>query len=597
MTGADKARLDGMEDSAKDDQNIGAGAGLIGGGTGDAELNVGAGTGIIVNADDIEVQYGETSTTACAGNDLRIPTQLENDALVGTGTPSGTNRYVTENENTLANLGPGTLQDLNNAVANATLGGVGTLDGQVPVHVGDNNLTAETFTATVGAESTEYSEYGIAPYSSRITAFTIGGVTQTGTIVDLVTLGMKSNDAALKGGDVEIWGGNALAGTSNGGDVSITGGPSAGGTAGIVELGGWNDSQYSSEVKVLAPLTTSSTIDGVDVSELSDIANMAQDTFAGRITASTGAPEELSAAQATSMLDTFSTSTTTQGVVPGSNNGGATVYLNGNGAWTTPAGGGTARDRASAAVTAATISANTLITSATNLSGALIDYQSYTFDTDLEIYINGKLMRNGTGAGSNFDVYPSAVGAEQAVGAFYCEFDIHQDDVIQMMYGTGVGSATDTFTYHEGGTYNASLSTSTWVGPPNGTVWTTAAKAQSFGTDTDPTAQPYEVGYVVPVDCNVPRIECWYRVNNTAVEGELAVYRHRWTSGSATVSTALVGSCTVASGGATGNTYDASINVDVDLLQGDRLGVYYRSAGTPAGGYTCYYTATVTMER
>jgi hypothetical protein len=34
--------------------------------------------------------------------------------------------------------------------------------------------------------------------------------------------------------------------------------------------------------------------------------------------------------------NTFSTTTTTAGVVPGSNNGGASVYLNGNGAWTSP---------------------------------------------------------------------------------------------------------------------------------------------------------------------------------------------------------------------------------------------------------------------
>ena len=44
---------------------------------------------------------------------------------------------------------------------------------------------------------------------------------------------------------------------------------------------------------------------------------------------------------ATGMLDLFSTTTTAQGLVPGSNNGGASVYLDGSGVWSTPGGGGT----------------------------------------------------------------------------------------------------------------------------------------------------------------------------------------------------------------------------------------------------------------
>lgn len=42
---------------------------------------------------------GTTSTSAAAGNDARIPTQGENDAGQGTnGTPSNTNRYVTDSD-------------------------------------------------------------------------------------------------------------------------------------------------------------------------------------------------------------------------------------------------------------------------------------------------------------------------------------------------------------------------------------------------------------------------------------------------------------------------------------------------------------------
>ena len=80
----DGAKLDGIEPGAKDDQNITAGAGLSGGGTGDVALAVDFGTG---------------SSQAAEGNDGRIPTQTENDALQGTdGTPSNANRYVTDSD-------------------------------------------------------------------------------------------------------------------------------------------------------------------------------------------------------------------------------------------------------------------------------------------------------------------------------------------------------------------------------------------------------------------------------------------------------------------------------------------------------------------
>jgi hypothetical protein len=66
--------------------------------------------------------------------------------------------------------------------------------------------------------------------------------------------------------------------------------------------------------------------------------------FLGRITAGAGDPEELTGTQATSLLDTFSTSAATKGLVPGSSGGGASVFLNGNGAWTTPGGAGDITD-------------------------------------------------------------------------------------------------------------------------------------------------------------------------------------------------------------------------------------------------------------
>jgi hypothetical protein len=76
---------------------------------------------------------------------------------------------------------------------------------------------------------------------------------------------------------------------------------------------------------------------------LAKMAHIATGRFLGRDTVGTGDVEALTTATATSMLDLFSTSTTAQGLVPGSN-GGSTLFLRGDGTWATPAGGFTSFD-------------------------------------------------------------------------------------------------------------------------------------------------------------------------------------------------------------------------------------------------------------
>lgn len=71
---------------------------------------------------------------------------------------------------------------------------------------------------------------------------------------------------------------------------------------------------------------------------LAKMAHIATNTFLGRNTAATGDVEVLTTAIATSMLELFATGSTVQGLVPGSN-GGATLFLRGDGTWASPAGG------------------------------------------------------------------------------------------------------------------------------------------------------------------------------------------------------------------------------------------------------------------
>jgi hypothetical protein len=92
---------------------------------------------------------------------------------------------------------------------------------------------------------------------------------------------------------------------------------------------------------------------------------------------------------------------------------------------------------------AADIPANTLIEGPSgpgtdNISADLCDYRALTFVSDVDIFINGLLQRNGADAAANHDVYPSAVAAERQYGCFYSEYALSyrgglRPDVITMI--------------------------------------------------------------------------------------------------------------------------------------------------------------------
>lgn len=122
---ADGTKLDGIAPGAQPNQNIVAGSGLTGGGSG-AVVNLaadfGVGAGQVTEGNDpriptqpendaLQGTSGVPSTTNryVTNVDTRLPTQPENDALQGTsGTPSGTNRYVTNTDPRMTNARPPT---------------------------------------------------------------------------------------------------------------------------------------------------------------------------------------------------------------------------------------------------------------------------------------------------------------------------------------------------------------------------------------------------------------------------------------------------------------------------------------------------------
>lgn len=74
-----------------------------------------------------------------------------------------------------------------------------------------------------------------------------------------------------------------------------------------------------------------------DVVTNAKLANVATATFKGRVTAGTGDPEDLTGTQATTLLDTFTSSL--KGLAPASG-GGTTNFLRADGSWAAPSGGG-----------------------------------------------------------------------------------------------------------------------------------------------------------------------------------------------------------------------------------------------------------------
>ncbi|MEZ5923919.1 MAG: DUF2793 domain-containing protein [Hyphomicrobiaceae bacterium] len=98
--------------------------------------------------------------------------------------------------------------------------------------------------------------------------------------------------------------------------------------------GGLSDGDYG-DITVGGTGTTM-TIDTGVVSN-AKLANVATATLKGRVTAGTGAPEDLTGTQATALLDAFTSGA--KGLAPASG-GGTTNFLRADGTWAAPAGGG-----------------------------------------------------------------------------------------------------------------------------------------------------------------------------------------------------------------------------------------------------------------
>jgi hypothetical protein len=236
------------------------------------------------------LDFGTTSGTATEGNDARVPSQDENDALVGTdGVPSTLNKYVTNSDSRMS--------DARTPTSHAASHQDGGSD--------------EVATATSAAAAIPKAD-GSGKLDTWISAAspTVAGIMET-AIVSEVNTGTDDARAVSPA---------SLAGSTLSSDVATNNAKATNAT-------------HTGDVTGATALTIAA--DAVTNAMLADVATA---RIKGRVTALTGDPEDLTGTQATTLLDEFTT--TLQGVVPGSG-GGTANFLRADGTWIAPPGGGT----------------------------------------------------------------------------------------------------------------------------------------------------------------------------------------------------------------------------------------------------------------
>lgn len=181
LTGADKTKLDGVESGATADQTA---AEIL------TAVKTVDGTGSGLDADLLD---GVDSTGFALTGDARIPTQGENDALLGTnGTPSSTNRFVTDTDSRNTNArtptshatshqpGGSDAMAVDAAAATGSLRTLGTGATQAAVGSHVHAASAVTF-SPVGTVAATDVQSAIAEVASEATGYTPPWYAQSGS--------------------------------------------------------------------------------------------------------------------------------------------------------------------------------------------------------------------------------------------------------------------------------------------------------------------------------------------------------------------------------------------------------------------------------
>jgi microcystin-dependent protein len=267
-----------------------------------ARTNLGLGGAAVLNV-------GTTIGTVAAGDDSRI---------VGAAQKASNLSDLASVATARTNLGLGTSATLNVAAAGDAAVG----------EVVKGNDTRLTNARTPSVHATTHSSVGSDPIShNNLAGLTTG---DPHTQYQLITgkgaaSGYASLDAGVKVPIAQIPTGTTGTTVPFGNDARFTDARTPTAHAASHAFGAGD------------PITVSTGNIAANAVTNAKLAQVATATFKGRITAATGDPEDLTATQATSLLDTFTTAL--KGLVPASG-GGTTNFLRADGVFAAPPGGG-----------------------------------------------------------------------------------------------------------------------------------------------------------------------------------------------------------------------------------------------------------------
>lgn len=305
---------------------------------------------------DFGLQTARTTSPIAAGGRLYLIWHYNGSSYNLLGASGYLNKYdatvaPTANEDVADGYGPGSIWL--NATSNIA-------------YICESNGAAAAVWNTLGGGVSD-SDYGDITVSTGVWTIDAG-------VVTLAKMASMATDSLI---------GRDTTGTGVPEVIGVTGGIEFNGTGSI------RTSAFTGDVTKTAG-GTALTIANSAVT-LPKMADLAASTFIGRVTGSTGAPEALTATQATSLINTFSS--TLKGLVPASG-GGTTNFLRADGSFAAPAGGGTVTNTGN--LTANSLVLGNAVTDTKVVAGIVSDGVSKITTGVAGVSVGGYLMANAT---------------------------------------------------------------------------------------------------------------------------------------------------------------------------------------------------------